>query len=62
MRRTRERPGGRSERSMRVQLPFALWLAILARSAADQPSESSAIACLRVRGSVETAEAANAHP
>eukprot|EP00965_Chrysotila_dentata_P165665 5469889-Pleurochrysis_carterae.AAC.3 len=62
MRRTSERPWGSSERSMSVQLPFELWFSISARSAADQPSASSANACLRVRGSVETAEAANAQP
>eukprot|EP00965_Chrysotila_dentata_P120200 3975053-Pleurochrysis_carterae.AAC.4 len=62
MRRTSERPWGRSERSMRIQLPLELWFLISARSAADQPSASSAIACLRVRGSVETVDAASAQP
>eukprot|EP00965_Chrysotila_dentata_P142673 4715802-Pleurochrysis_carterae.AAC.1 len=50
MRRTSARPRGTSERSMYVQLPFAAWLAISARSAALQPTWSSAIACFRVRG------------
>eukprot|EP00965_Chrysotila_dentata_P182737 6033991-Pleurochrysis_carterae.AAC.1 len=62
MSRTSERLRGSSERSMVVQLPLELWFSILARSAADQPAASSAIACLRVRGSVETAEVANAQP
>eukprot|EP00965_Chrysotila_dentata_P255487 6212241-Pleurochrysis_carterae.AAC.1 len=62
MRRTSERPWGSSERSMSVQLPFALWFLISARSAADQPSASSASACLRVRGSADTDEAASAQP
>eukprot|EP00965_Chrysotila_dentata_P212342 6186968-Pleurochrysis_carterae.AAC.13 len=58
-----ERSGGRSERSMRLQLPFDLWLAISTSSAADHPAASSSvIACLCVRGSAETAEAAKAHP
>eukprot|EP00965_Chrysotila_dentata_P036950 1229268-Pleurochrysis_carterae.AAC.3 len=47
---------------MSDQLPLAVWLAISARSAADQPAASSAIACLRVRGSEDTDEAASAHP
>eukprot|EP00965_Chrysotila_dentata_P086068 2840098-Pleurochrysis_carterae.AAC.1 len=62
MRRTSERPWGSSDRSISVQLPFALWFSISARSAAVHPSASSASACLRVRGSVETAEAARAQP
>eukprot|EP00965_Chrysotila_dentata_P019377 644572-Pleurochrysis_carterae.AAC.4 len=36
--------------------------AISARLAANQPADSSVIACLRVRGSVETAETAKAQP
>eukprot|EP00965_Chrysotila_dentata_P029214 971538-Pleurochrysis_carterae.AAC.1 len=53
---------GTSERSINVQLPLLAWLAILARSAAPHPILSSAIACFRVRGSVDAAEAAKAHP
>eukprot|EP00965_Chrysotila_dentata_P235545 6200819-Pleurochrysis_carterae.AAC.1 len=44
-----------------VQLPLALWLEILARSAAVQPSLSSASACLRVFGSV-VGDERNAQP
>eukprot|EP00965_Chrysotila_dentata_P063612 2107686-Pleurochrysis_carterae.AAC.1 len=62
MSRTSDLPWGSWERSMRVQLPLAAWLAISARSAADQPAASSAMACLRVRGSEDTDEAAGAHP
>eukprot|EP00965_Chrysotila_dentata_P044025 1463297-Pleurochrysis_carterae.AAC.1 len=62
MSRTSDRPGGSSDLSMRVQLPLGLWLSISARSVADQPAASSAMACLRVRGSVDTADAANAQP
>eukprot|EP00965_Chrysotila_dentata_P124436 4112851-Pleurochrysis_carterae.AAC.1 len=51
MRRTMLRPAGTSERSITVQLPLALWLAISARLAAVHPSLSSASACLRVFGS-----------
>eukprot|EP00965_Chrysotila_dentata_P133211 4405484-Pleurochrysis_carterae.AAC.3 len=59
-----ERTFGRysSDLSMSVQLPLALWLSISARLAAVQPLASSAKACLRVRGSVDTEEAANAQP
>eukprot|EP00965_Chrysotila_dentata_P109984 3633918-Pleurochrysis_carterae.AAC.2 len=53
---------GTSERSINVQLPLVAWLAISARSAAPHPTLSSAMACFRVRGSVEAAEAAKAHP
>eukprot|EP00965_Chrysotila_dentata_P060060 1992122-Pleurochrysis_carterae.AAC.6 len=45
---------------MAVQLPLAAWLAISARSAPPRPTRSSAMACLRVRGSVETLLIANA--
>eukprot|EP00965_Chrysotila_dentata_P157415 5200573-Pleurochrysis_carterae.AAC.1 len=62
MRRTSERPAGSCDRSNNVQLPFALWFAISARSAAAQPVASSAMACLRVRGSVEADETAKAQP
>eukprot|EP00965_Chrysotila_dentata_P188405 6172717-Pleurochrysis_carterae.AAC.1 len=47
---------------MVVQLPLVLWLAISARSAALQPKRSSAMACLRVRGSSETLLIAKAQP
>eukprot|EP00965_Chrysotila_dentata_P194277 6176276-Pleurochrysis_carterae.AAC.2 len=59
MRRTRDLPAGTSERSIIDQLPFALWLAISARSAAVHPSLSSASACFWDFGSEEGA-AANA--
>eukprot|EP00965_Chrysotila_dentata_P027992 930577-Pleurochrysis_carterae.AAC.5 len=59
MRRTSARPDGTSERSIIVQLPFALWFAISARSAAVHPSRSSVNACLRVFGS-DDGEAMNA--
>eukprot|EP00965_Chrysotila_dentata_P198704 6178966-Pleurochrysis_carterae.AAC.1 len=62
MSRTNDRPGGRSDLSMRVQLPLALWLSISSRSAAVQPAASSAVTCLRVRGSADTEKAANAQP
>eukprot|EP00965_Chrysotila_dentata_P138990 4596374-Pleurochrysis_carterae.AAC.1 len=62
IRRTRKRPAGSCGRSINVQLPLALWLAISARSAAVQPAASSASACFRVRGSGETDDAAKAHP
>eukprot|EP00965_Chrysotila_dentata_P105920 3498316-Pleurochrysis_carterae.AAC.2 len=62
MRRTSERPGGSLERSMTVQLLLLAWFSISARSAADQPASSSAMACFRVFGSVETADAARAQP
>eukprot|EP00965_Chrysotila_dentata_P212879 6187302-Pleurochrysis_carterae.AAC.2 len=62
MRRTRERPGGTSERSMYVQLRLEWWFAISARSAAPHPTWSSAIACFRVRGSVEACDTAKAQP
>eukprot|EP00965_Chrysotila_dentata_P210159 6185738-Pleurochrysis_carterae.AAC.2 len=61
MSRTSDRSRGSCERSMSVQLPLAVWLAISARSAADHPAASSAMACLRVRGSVDTEEATSAH-
>eukprot|EP00965_Chrysotila_dentata_P166084 5483638-Pleurochrysis_carterae.AAC.2 len=53
---------GTSERSINVQLPLLAWLAISARLAAPHPILSSAMACFRVRGSVEAAEAAKAQP
>eukprot|EP00965_Chrysotila_dentata_P117914 3897120-Pleurochrysis_carterae.AAC.1 len=62
MRRTSDLPAGTCERSMVVQLPFDAWLAISARSAVPHPTRSSAIACLRVRGSVETLLTAKAQP
>eukprot|EP00965_Chrysotila_dentata_P115281 3810727-Pleurochrysis_carterae.AAC.1 len=62
MRRTSDRPAGTCERSIVVQLPFDAWLAISARSAVPHPTRSSAIACLRVRGSVETLLTAKAQP
>eukprot|EP00965_Chrysotila_dentata_P116701 3857964-Pleurochrysis_carterae.AAC.1 len=62
MSRTSERPGGSSDLSKSVQLPSDLWFSISARSAAVQSVASSAKACLRVRGSVDTEEAANAQP
>eukprot|EP00965_Chrysotila_dentata_P200487 6180005-Pleurochrysis_carterae.AAC.3 len=55
MSRTRERPGGTSDRSIIVQLPLARWFAISARSAAIQSWGSSANACLRVFGSADGA-------
>eukprot|EP00965_Chrysotila_dentata_P256960 6212733-Pleurochrysis_carterae.AAC.3 len=62
MRRTSERPAGSCDRSMSDQLPLDLWLASSTRSAAVHPAASSAIACFLVRGSVDTEEAAKAHP
>eukprot|EP00965_Chrysotila_dentata_P099220 3281058-Pleurochrysis_carterae.AAC.1 len=59
---TSERPAGTSGPSMVVQLLFCWWLAISARSALPHPTRSSAIACLRVRGSAETWLTAKAHP
>eukprot|EP00965_Chrysotila_dentata_P254974 6212054-Pleurochrysis_carterae.AAC.1 len=56
------RPTGTSERSTYTQLRLAAWLAISARSAALQPTWSSAIACFRVRGSGEACDTAKAHP
>eukprot|EP00965_Chrysotila_dentata_P178493 5894774-Pleurochrysis_carterae.AAC.2 len=47
---------------MSVQLLLAAWLAISARSVADHPAASSAMACLRVRGSADTEDAASAQP
>eukprot|EP00965_Chrysotila_dentata_P097181 3211766-Pleurochrysis_carterae.AAC.1 len=47
---------------MSVQLPFLAWLSISERSALPQPTRSSAIACLRVRGSVDTLLTAKAQP
>eukprot|EP00965_Chrysotila_dentata_P262881 6214696-Pleurochrysis_carterae.AAC.1 len=62
IRRTMDRSSGTSERSISVQLPLLAWLAISARSAAPHPTLSSAMACFRVRGSGDAAEAATAHP
>eukprot|EP00965_Chrysotila_dentata_P235179 6200605-Pleurochrysis_carterae.AAC.4 len=63
MRRTSARPAGTDVRSMPSQLlPLLEWLRISARSAAVQPSRSSRSACLRVWGSVLTAEARSAEP
>eukprot|EP00965_Chrysotila_dentata_P094583 3127342-Pleurochrysis_carterae.AAC.1 len=61
-RRTRERPGGASERSTYVQLRLEMWFAISARSAVPHPTWSSAMACLRVRGSVGAWDTAKAQP
>eukprot|EP00965_Chrysotila_dentata_P165608 5468385-Pleurochrysis_carterae.AAC.3 len=47
---------------MSSQLPLSAWFAILARSAAVQPSRSSRMACLRVLGSVFVGEASIAQP
>eukprot|EP00965_Chrysotila_dentata_P135676 4485467-Pleurochrysis_carterae.AAC.1 len=56
------RSEGTSERSTSVQLPFLAWLSTSERSAPPQPTRSSAMACLRVRGSVDTWLTANAQP
>eukprot|EP00965_Chrysotila_dentata_P146232 4829115-Pleurochrysis_carterae.AAC.1 len=62
MRRTRALPGGTALRSMSSQLPFSVWLAISARSAAVHPERSSRSACFRVFGSAAEEEASIAHP
>eukprot|EP00965_Chrysotila_dentata_P181316 5984716-Pleurochrysis_carterae.AAC.3 len=53
MSRTMDRPLGTSERSIYVQLRLDAWLSLSARSAALQPARSSAMACFRVRASVD---------
>eukprot|EP00965_Chrysotila_dentata_P079788 2631863-Pleurochrysis_carterae.AAC.1 len=60
---------GRKSRAFSAPLRLPLYTQIMrtidlsaARSAAPQPMRSSAMACLRVRGSVDAAQAAKAHP